>query len=756
MAAINYAIAHDSPVEPWYPVLESTRSNEAKVDILYLFGQLNRKRTGTLVTSYLNDPDPRVREQALKSIALIRKDDAVPHIVKHLLDYPSPPDTEAARAALLMGVNKKLVPMLVYQLEEAPDAAKAILIEVIAEKRDPAYFQAIYDQIPAGGKASSASIAHLFKVASHEHLEVLMQLFDSLEDEDEQAHVEQALVESVLSHPDKTAAVLALLAHAAEKSNTSKYIGVLSAVGGKEALEAIYAEYLNGDEAAKQRAMEGLMKSDDFFATQALLEICIQHPEEAVRAEAFNNYVRIVSRSSLPDDQKLLWLRKIQPHAANRRNTVSLIRAMGNIKTFLSFVTLGKYLEDDTFQTQAANALVRVVLPSNGQDNGLEGQLVREKLARAREIISGPDSEYLQIDIDNYLDGMPELEGFVSLFNGKDLSGWQGLAADPKQKESLSPEELQALQEEADERLKDNWSVRDQCIVFNGEGSNLCSVKEYGDFELIVDWRITKKGDSGIYLRGSPQVQIWDTARVEAGAQVGSGGLYNNQVHESTPLVVADNPVGEWNTFRITMIGEKVTVYLNGQLVVDKVVMENYWDRTLPIYPRGSVELQAHGTDLAFRDIYIRELEPPNVLSAEEAAAGFVSLFNGQDLRGWTGENHSYAVEDGTIVIRPTESGGNLYTEKEYSDFIFRFEFRLTPGANNGLGIRTPLQGDAAYVGYELQILDNDAPVYAHLKPYQYHGSVYGIIPAKRGYQNPWANGTARRCGSGGTPSGSP
>jgi hypothetical protein len=89
--------------------------------------------------------------------------------------------------------------MLVYQLDEAPDQAKAILIEVIAEKRDPAYFQAIYDQIPAGGKARAASIAHLFKVASHEHLEVLMQLFDPLEDEDEQAHVEQALVESVLS-----------------------------------------------------------------------------------------------------------------------------------------------------------------------------------------------------------------------------------------------------------------------------------------------------------------------------------------------------------------------------------------------------------------------------------------------------------------------------------------------------------------------------------------------------------------------------
>ncbi len=84
------------------------------------------------------------------------------------------------------------------------------------------------------------------------------------------------------------------------------------------------------------------------------------------------------------------------------------------------------------------------------------------------------------------------------------------------------------------------------------------------------------------------------------------------------------------------------------------------------------------------------------------------------------------------IVVKPGDnSGGNLYTEKEYSDFIFRFEFQLTPAANNGLGIRAPLEGDAAYVGMELQILDDTAPVYANLQPYQYHGSVYGVIPCK-------------------------
>ena len=187
------------------------------------------------------------------------------------------------------------------------------------------------------------------------------------------------------------------------------------------------------------------------------------------------------------------------------------------------------------------------------------------------------------------------------------------------------------------------------------------------------------------------------------------------------------------------MIGEKVSVWLNGELVVDNVTLENYWDRNIPIFPKGSIELQAHGTDLAFRDIYVREINESDFnLTPEEKAEGFVALFNGRNLDNWVGNKTSYVVEDETIVVKPGDgSGGNLYTEKEYSDFIFRFEFMLTPAANNGIGIRAPLTGDAAYAGMEIQVLDDTAPVYADLKPYQYHGSVYGVIPAKRGFLKP-------------------
>ena len=330
-------------------------------------------------------------------------------------------------------------------------------------------------------------------------------------------------------------------------------------------------------------------------------------------------------------------------------------------------------------------------------------------------------------------------KGFVALFNGEDLTGWKGLVGSPKSRREMSREELAEAQAKADEDMRKHWKVVDGVLCFDGKGHSLCTARDYSDFEMLVAWKIEKGGDSGIYLRGSPQVQIWDTALRRVGAQVGSGGLYNNQKNPKNPDRVADRPVGQWNTFRIVMKGERVTVYLNGIKVVNNVVMENYWERKKPIYPTEQIELQAHSTPLYFRNIFIREIT--NELTEQEEKNGFDLLFNGKDLTGWTnadGQEHKgYVVKDGMIVVEPKLGGGDLYTAKEYSDFIMRFEFRLTPGANNGLGIRTPRGKNAAYNGMELQILDNTADKYKNLRPYQFHGSIYGVVPAKVGYLKP-------------------
>jgi hypothetical protein len=198
-------------------------------------------------------------------------------------------------------------------------------------------------------------------------------------------------------------------------------------------------------------------------------------------------------------------------------------------------------------------------------------------------------------------------EGFTALFNGKDLTGWKGLVANPPARAKMSPEKLAEAQKKADERMRAHWKVVDGALVFDGKGDSLCTAKDYGNFEMYVDWKILKNGDSGIYLRGSPQVQIWDPDSPSAKG-LGSGGLYNNQKNPSGPLLKADNPIGQWNTFYIKMVGDRVTVKLNGKLVVDNVVLENYWERNKPIYPTGQIELQNHGNTLYFKNIYVREL----------------------------------------------------------------------------------------------------------------------------------------------------
>lgn len=199
--------------------------------------------------------------------------------------------------------------------------------------------------------------------------------------------------------------------------------------------------------------------------------------------------------------------------------------------------------------------------------------------------------------------------GFTALFNGKNLKGWKALVADPPTRAKMSVEELAAAQQKADVEAFKHWTAQNGEIVYDGKNNNLCTAKDYADFEMLVDWKIGPKGDSGIYLRGSPQVQIWDNP-------LGSGGLYNNQKNPSNPTQVADNPIGQWNRFRILMVGDKVTVYLNNRLVTQNVTMENYWERDKPIYPFGQIELQHHGDLLYFKNIYIREIKPAPSVSA--------------------------------------------------------------------------------------------------------------------------------------------
>ena len=329
-------------------------------------------------------------------------------------------------------------------------------------------------------------------------------------------------------------------------------------------------------------------------------------------------------------------------------------------------------------------------------------------------------------------------EGFSALFNGKNLDGWKGGS-------TVDPQKITAEQQAAwDADLANHWRVENGELVNDGHEPHLTTKDDYGDFELWVDWKLPPNGDSGVYLRGYPQVQIWDPSNKEVhkhGADKGSGALWNNATHEKFPLELADKPTGEWNRMYIRMVGERVTVVLNDKKVVDDVVMENYYDRSAPLLKKGPIHLQIHGHETRFRNVFIREIptdEANELLSKMDGGdEGFEPLLSGNDFTGWMGNTDGYELVGGELRAKKGVSG-NLLTEGEYDNFVVRMEFKLPPGGNNGLAIRTPeVEGDPSVTGLEIQVLDDGAERYADLEPYQAHGSVYGLAPAHRGYLRP-------------------
>ncbi len=379
--------------------------------------------------------------------------------------------------------------------------------------------------------------------------------------------------------------------------------------------------------------------------------------------------------------------------------------------------------------------------------------------------------------------------GFTALFNGQDLTGWYGWSTkDPTELQKMSPEERADYKrksvegglpegKQGPEHIKAHWKVESGELVNDGKGLYLTTDQDYGDFELLVDFKLLPDGDSGVYLRGIPQVGIWDTTKGDPrglGQDKGSGGLWNNSkgAPGKDPSKKMDKPLGEWNRFRIRMIGERVTVALNGETVVDNAVLENFfanrkagylaygkpgapaekkaeklpngWMKD-PAFPKGPIQLQTHGNEVRWRNIFVREIpaDEANKELAARDAAGFVEQINGQDLSNWQGAVESYEVKDGSIVCKPGQSG-DLLSKEEFENGIIRVEFKLPPAGNNGIALRTPLGGRSGSDGLEIQILDSDgynakqaAAGKPGLTPEQYHGSLAFCVGAKHGYLRP-------------------
>ena len=337
--------------------------------------------------------------------------------------------------------------------------------------------------------------------------------------------------------------------------------------------------------------------------------------------------------------------------------------------------------------------------------------------------------------------------GFTALFNGKDLTGWRGGDTfDHRKLLAMPAEQREAQIAKWTETMKAHWRAENSELINDGQGAYATTEKDYGDFELFLQYKTVPKADSGIYLRGCPQVQIWDYTEKEKfplGSDKGSGGLWNNSpgAPGKDPLVLADKPFGQWNAVHVLMVGARVSVWLNSKLVVDHALLENYYDRKTPIPPKGPIQLQTHGGEIRWRNLFIREIgsDQANKILASHDNKGFQSVFNVRDFTGWAGPTDNYEVVGGAIQCRP-KKGGTIFTTGEYADFMARLQFKLPPGGNNGLAIRYPGDGDTAYGGMcEIQVLDDnyEKATGEKIDPRQAHGSAYGMVAAARGYQHP-------------------
>ncbi len=741
-AAIKLAKMDDAGSAAWIGKLTSADA-QTKVLILDKLASSGAKTTLPAVLKLLKDKELSVRSAAAFTAVKLDGEAALGPLIKALNKDSA--NNAAISENLLRLKGKDVTAAIATYIPKAKPEAQVILLQVLAARAASGQMGIVQASLTSKNKeVRKAAFEALKSISTSESKTSLFDLLNKTTDAAELVAVQDAIIASVkgagADSDAQTEVILTQIGTSAEDKRLL-YYKVLGSIGGKKALKSVSEAFATGNEATKKAALDALSAWSDAGSVEELIKIARTSQNEAFVNQAVGGYLRLVRNTSYPAEQRLLLLRSAMAVAKTTAQQQTILRDVEQAKCFNAIVFAGQYLDNPALQQPAANAVMNITLA--GEYNG---EIVKSLLNKTIAVITGGDAGYQKEGMRKYISSMKAGEGFVQAFNGKDLTGWKGLVADPIKRSAMDASTLADSQAKADAQAKDSWKVVNGELVFQSHGDNLATVKKYGDFEMLVDWKIIDdkkgEGDAGIYLRGTPQVQIWDLARTNVGAQVGSGGLYNNQTNPSKPLVVADNKLDEWNTFRIVMKGDRVSVWLNGVLVTDNVVLENYWDRKLPIFAEEQIELQAHGSPVAYRDIYIKELPRPKPfeLSAAEKKEGYKVLFDGTNMHSWTGNLTDYVIKDGNIAIEPVPgkgSGGNLYTKEEFSDFIYRFEFQLTPGANNGLGIRTPMEGDAAYVGMELQILDNEAPIYKDLHVYQYHGSVYGTIPAKRGFLKP-------------------
>jgi len=711
--------------QKWIELLKSAEP-EVQAEIINMLGQQGAETAVPVIREKLDTGPTVVRLAAISAITGLLKKDAIPELINTLNVAIESIERKTIKQKLLTLSNESLIPVIQQKLSAQNPESKIVLIDILNERNVKESLPLLLKQLDAEDEVRVAALEALAQCAGQEQLQQMIDIFLKAESSSEKRAVKNVIV-AIVRNSNNDRNVVELLMQYYNNVNPEKkavLFKVFTSIGGKRLLQLVQSETVNKE--LKNPAIRALVDWPDEGALDLLVNLAQNNKDTTYQILAIRGGMRLLRENVLGEPRAFSYCKQFMETAVRPEEKRLILSQLANIKSPQSLKYVISFLEDTTLNHDATLAAMKIATREEERQINLSPEQVALALIEA-----GADNNLLA-----KLTSNPVIEeknnqsprGFTSLFNGKDLTGWKGLVANPVKRAQMSADELIREQLRADSLMRAHWHVVDGVLYFDGHGASLCTDKDYANFEMWVDWKIEKFGDSGLYLRGSPQVQIWDPTQWPEG----SGGLYNNKNNPGKPLVRADNPVGEWNTFHIIMRGERVTVWLNDVLVVDNVILENYWERDKPIYPAGQIELQAHRSPLYFKNIFIKEL--PN---EEPAFAG--DLFNGIDLTGWQvigNTPDSWKVEDG-ILYTDGGSGGWISTTKEYDNFRLELEFRVPPDGNSGVFIRAPREGDPAYTGMEIQVLDDAAPMYATLQPWQYTGSIYGVVAPSGRFSKP-------------------
>lgn len=688
--------------------LPSLKDDAAKTDVISWFGSRHAASQAGTVIAAIASSDPELALAAIRAAGRIGGQEALDALVAQL-DGPHAREASAALAAFNGKPNAAFAAALDGTPRTQANALKLVAMRRITTAADKVF--ALLESPDAAVRA--AAYDALAGVASPKDFERLCDLLNKAQEADVKAL--QAGLKNALARETPAAQYEKTMARIASAPAKARYYPLLAQAASKEAIDALLA----ADD--REAAFAALLTVENPAMVDVLYDLARRNP--AWTDAALARYTEFVTASADTGVRKYQLYRRALELNPSAKVQNKLLKALAKTPEFPVLVLAVKYLDNPATAETAALA----VKTAAAKNPDMGGEIVASALKKAQEVYaelakSDADAGYAVDEIKGLLAKLPA-EGYLPV--SLEPSGWEAVVGDPETRKAMKAKALAKAQTEARAAMTKNWTAENGVLTGAADGGTIGSAKNYENFELILDWKT--EGEAAMGIRSIPQIALGGK---------NSGALTGNMLHDNAAPKAAANGPQEWNTMQMKVVSDRVTVVLNGVTTAENVILENACNREIPAYAEGQILLIAGNAPLNVREMYIRELPatPRFELSEEEAADGFEVLFDGTSMHKWTGNTTNYVPVDGTIYVTAQYGGsGNLYTKKEYGDFVLRFEFAFDrEGVNNGIGIRTPMGVDAAYHGMEIQVLDHDAPIYKNLRVYQQHGSVYGIIPAKR------------------------